>query len=53
MKSYREALADFKRDYFKQVFSEAKWSATKAAELSRLNRTAIYKVMRRVGIQKR
>lgn len=51
MKAYREALAEFQRNYFSKLLAVTDHNVTDAAHLAGLNRTAIYVQIRRCGIK--
>ena len=52
MKPFREAKADFLRDYLTELLQEAKGNRTLAAEIAGVNRTALQEMLRRVGLSR-
>lgn len=47
MRNYREAKADFERQYLRELMTQAQGSVTRAAELAGLNRTGLYDILKR------
>jgi DNA-binding NtrC family response regulator len=52
VKPFREAKADFLRDYLTELLQEAKGNRTLAAEIAGVNRTALQEMLRRVGLSR-
>ena len=50
MKPYREARAEWHRQYLRAVMSEAGGKASRAAQIAGINRTDFYNVLKRYGV---
>jgi DNA-binding NtrC family response regulator len=48
---YRKAKKEFERAYIEALMAEAGGSIAKAAQIGKINRTYLYAVMARCGIQ--
>lgn len=52
MKPFREAKADFLRDYLTELLGEVNGNRTLAAEIAGVNRTSLQGMLRKVGLSR-
>lgn len=52
MKPYWDAMSDASREYLLKLLRETQWNYAHAAQLAGVNRSHLYVLLRRAGIQR-